>query len=115
MTPPPSDAANTTREGRWQRIYRVVRRVPRGQVATYGQIAELANLPGHARQVGYALSALRDQDVPWHRIVNARGEVSPRSAGESVRANWPTERSASRKSIASSISVNAAGVRTSAP
>lgn len=38
-------------------------------------------MPGRARQVGYALAALPDShDVPWHRIVNARGEVSPRSA-----------------------------------
>jgi methylated-DNA-protein-cysteine methyltransferase-like protein len=62
----------------------VVRRIPRGRVATYGQIAELAGLEGHARQVGYALHHLPAQsDVPWHRVLNARGEVSPRSAGDS--------------------------------
>ena len=65
----------------YQRIYAVVRRIPRGRVATYGQIASLAGLPGHARQVGYALHALEiDERVPWHRVINARGEVSPRSA-----------------------------------
>jgi methylated-DNA-protein-cysteine methyltransferase-like protein len=64
----------------WERIYAAVRRVPRGRVATYGQIAELAGLPGGARQVGYALHALRDHhDVPWQRVVNARGSVSARS------------------------------------
>jgi methylated-DNA-protein-cysteine methyltransferase-like protein len=47
-------------------------------VATYGQIAALAGLAGHARQVGYALSALEDDRVPWHRVINARGEISPR-------------------------------------
>lgn len=58
----------------------VVRRIPRGRVATYGQVAALAGLPGRARQVGYALAALPDgSDVPWHRVVNARGEVSRRS------------------------------------
>ncbi|HEY8518184.1 MAG TPA: MGMT family protein [Candidatus Binatia bacterium] len=63
------------------RIYAVVRRIPRGKVATYGQVARLAGLAGHARQVGYALHALDgNSDVPWHRVVNARGEVSPRSA-----------------------------------
>jgi methylated-DNA-protein-cysteine methyltransferase-like protein len=61
--------------------YQVVRRVPRGRVATYGTVAREAGFPGRARQVGYALAALPDRsDVPWHRIVNARGEVSPRSA-----------------------------------
>jgi len=61
--------------------YRVVRRVPRGRVATYGTVAREAGFPGRARQVGYALAALPDgTDVPWHRVVNARGEVSPRSA-----------------------------------
>jgi methylated-DNA-protein-cysteine methyltransferase-like protein len=44
----------------YQRIYRVVRRIPRGRVATYGQVARLAGLAGHARQVGYALHALPD-------------------------------------------------------
>jgi methylated-DNA-protein-cysteine methyltransferase-like protein len=57
----------------------VVRRIPRGRVATYGQVAELAELPGGARQVGYALHALGARsDVPWQRVVNARGEISLR-------------------------------------
>jgi methylated-DNA-protein-cysteine methyltransferase-like protein len=64
---------------RWARIYAAVRKIPRGRVATYGQIAELAGLPRQARQVGYALAALRDSRVPWHRVIDARGEVSPRS------------------------------------
>jgi methylated-DNA-protein-cysteine methyltransferase related protein len=65
-------------------IYRVVRRIPRGRVATYGQIATLAGLDGHARQVGYALHALPSGvDLPWHRVINARGEVSLRSASDS--------------------------------
>ena len=71
-------------EGRWQRIYRVVRRIPEGCVATYGQVAALAGLPRQARQVGYALHALPagGDGVPWHRVVNARGEVSARSDSE---------------------------------
>jgi methylated-DNA-protein-cysteine methyltransferase-like protein len=65
----------------YQRIYRVIRRVPRGRVATYGQIAALAKASG-ARQVGYALHALPDgHDVPWHRIINARGMISLDSTG----------------------------------
>lgn len=63
-------------------IYAVVRRIPRGRVATYGQVASLAGLPRHARLVGYALHALPDgSDVPWHRVVNAQGRTSPRSDG----------------------------------
>ncbi len=65
-------------------IWRIVRRIPRGRVATYGQVAELADLEGHARQVGYALHNLPERsDVPWHRVINARGEISPRTAGDS--------------------------------
>lgn len=65
--------------GRYETFYEVVRRVPPGQVATYGQVAALAGLPGRARQVGYALAALPDDsDTPWHRIVNAEGRVSKR-------------------------------------
>ena len=66
-------------DGSWSRIYAVVRRVPRGRVVTYGQVAELAGLPGQARLVGYALRGLRDHaTVPWHRVVNAQGRVSAR-------------------------------------
>jgi methylated-DNA-protein-cysteine methyltransferase-like protein len=64
----------------YQRIYQVVERIPRGRVATYGQIAKLAGIPGHARQVGYALSSLSDGErVAWHRVINSRGEISARS------------------------------------
>jgi len=69
---------------RYELIWSTVRKIPRGRVATYGQIATLAGLDGHARQVGYALHNLPSpSNVPWHRVVNARGEVSPRSAGDS--------------------------------
>ncbi|HEV7426172.1 MAG TPA: MGMT family protein [Thermoanaerobaculia bacterium] len=68
----------------YQRIYKAVKRVPRGRVATYGQIAKLAGLDGHARQVGYALHSLPDRsDIPWHRVINAKGEISARSASDS--------------------------------
>jgi methylated-DNA-protein-cysteine methyltransferase-like protein len=64
----------------YARIYAVVRQIPYGRVATYGQVAELAGLKGHARQVGYALHALpTGTRVPWHRVVNAAGKVSLRS------------------------------------
>jgi methylated-DNA-protein-cysteine methyltransferase-like protein len=65
--------------GSYARIHAVVRRIPRGRVASYGQVAALAGLPGHARQVGYSLHGLGPASgVPWQRVVNARGEVSPR-------------------------------------
>ena len=64
----------------YQRIYDIVRQIPAGKVATYGQIARLAGLAGHARQVGYALNALPEgEDVPWHRVINSRGEISRRA------------------------------------
>lgn len=74
-----------TRVARRARIYAVVRRIPRGRVATYGQIAALAGLRGQARLVGYALAALDvDSDVPWHRVVNARGAISLPADGHSA-------------------------------
>lgn len=67
-------------ESHYQRIYAVVRKIPEGRVATYGQVAKLAGLDGHARQVGYALHAApEDLDIPWHRVINAKGEISLRS------------------------------------
>lgn len=65
---------------KYERIYAAVKRIPRGRVATYGQIAEIAGLPRQARMVGYALNALPEsRSLPWHRVINAKGEVSPRS------------------------------------
>jgi methylated-DNA-protein-cysteine methyltransferase-like protein len=56
----------------------IVRLIPEGRVATYGQIAALANRPRNARQVGHVLARLTDDDVPWHRVVNVRGSISER-------------------------------------
>ena len=67
-------------DGLHSRIHKVVRRIPRGRVATYGQIARLAGLPGQARLVGYALHALpAGHSLPWHRVINAQGGISTRS------------------------------------
>jgi methylated-DNA-protein-cysteine methyltransferase related protein len=63
----------------YDRIYAVVKKIPRGRVATYGQVATVAGIPGHARQVGYALNALSQRSIPWHRVINAKGEISARS------------------------------------
>jgi methylated-DNA-protein-cysteine methyltransferase-like protein len=58
----------------WALYYRIVRRVPRGRVTTYGDVALAAGKPRGARQVGYALAALRGarHDVPWQRVLGAR-------------------------------------------
>jgi methylated-DNA-protein-cysteine methyltransferase related protein len=58
----------------WSELYRIVRRVPRGRVTTYGAVAAAAGRPRGARQVGYALAALRGarHDVPWQRVLGAR-------------------------------------------
>jgi methylated-DNA-protein-cysteine methyltransferase-like protein len=61
----------------YRRIYRVVRHIPKGRVASYGVVARLAGRPGAARTVGWALSALpEDSDVAWWRVVNAAGRIS---------------------------------------
>ncbi|HEY1434627.1 MAG TPA: MGMT family protein [Thermoanaerobaculia bacterium] len=66
----------------YHRFYEVVRRIPHGRVATYGQVAMLAGAPGRARQVGYALAALpAGHPVPWQRVVNAQGRISLRGDG----------------------------------
>jgi len=74
----------------YERIYRAVRKVPRGRVTTYGAIARMAGLPRQARLVGYALSALPNGSaLPWHRIINAQGRLSLERAG---RASGLTQR-----------------------
>ncbi|HEY7235388.1 MAG TPA: MGMT family protein [Gemmatimonadaceae bacterium] len=66
-----------------ERILAVVRRIPRGRVATYGQVAALAGLARQPRLVGYALHALPSTTtVPWQRVINARGMVSLRAGGD---------------------------------
>lgn len=58
-------------------IYGTVSQIPLGKVATYGQIADLTGLYGKARLVGYALYRIDlDDDIPWHRVINAKGEIS---------------------------------------
>jgi methylated-DNA-protein-cysteine methyltransferase-like protein len=67
------------------RVYAVVREVPAGRVTTYGDVGAALGSPRVARQVGFALSALpADTDVPWQRVINARGRISSR--GDTGRA-----------------------------
>ena len=66
-----------------QRIWHIVARIPSGRLATYGQVAELAGLPGRGRLVGHTLSQLpADTRLPWHRVVNSRGCLSFPSGGD---------------------------------
>ena len=59
------------------KIWNSVRRIPKGRVATYGEIARLCGFPRHARLVGYALHNLPlGSDIPWQRVVNAQGMIS---------------------------------------
>jgi methylated-DNA-protein-cysteine methyltransferase-like protein len=70
--------------GRYEIIWKTVRRVPFGRVATYGQIARVAGMEDHARLVGYALHALpKGIQIPWHRVINSAGRIS--LAGPSAR------------------------------
>lgn len=64
-----------------QAILNVVKQIPEGKVATYGQVAGRAGLPRRARLVGQVLSTLNDTTIPWHRVINARGQISQRKSG----------------------------------
>jgi methylated-DNA-protein-cysteine methyltransferase-like protein len=70
-------------------IFAVIRRIPKGWVATYGQIAAMAGLPRRARLVGHVLQHLDPATrIPWHRVINAKGEVSyslSRNGGDALQ------------------------------
>jgi methylated-DNA-protein-cysteine methyltransferase-like protein len=96
----------------YTRIYAVIRRIPRGRVATYGQIARLAGLPGHARQVGYALHALSSATaVPWQRVVNASGAISLRRTDGAIAQRLLLEREGVRFDARDRISLKRFGWR----
>jgi methylated-DNA-protein-cysteine methyltransferase-like protein len=95
----------------FERVYAIVRRIPRGRVGTYGQIARIGRFSG-ARQVGYALYALTDGTaVPWHRVVNARGAISmPGASGITQRLRL--EKEGVRFNAGGAIDLNRFGWRT---
>jgi methylated-DNA-protein-cysteine methyltransferase-like protein len=65
------------RIARMHRIWETIADIPKGNVASYGQIAEIAGIPRGARQVGYALRHLPDgHELPWHRVVQATGKIA---------------------------------------
>ena len=69
-------------QGLYQDIYAIVKRIPTGTVTSYGRIAHMANCS--ARQVGYAMAATPEgQSIPWHRVINSKGQISERKQGNS--------------------------------
>jgi methylated-DNA-protein-cysteine methyltransferase-like protein len=94
-----SGAAPRRLEELSERIVEAIRAIPRGRVATYGQIAALAGAPGSARRVAWLLhSSSRKRRLPWHRVIGASGRVSlPQGGGyELQRALLEAERVAFR-------------------
>ena len=79
-------------KGFHQRVYAVVRRIPKGRVSTYGAVAGALGARSVARHVGWALAAIseKDADVPWHRVINAKGTISAR--GDLHRASLQQRR-----------------------
>jgi methylated-DNA-protein-cysteine methyltransferase-like protein len=81
-------------DGFFPRVYALVRRIPRGQVMTYGQVAHLLGSPRAARAVGWALRALagRASTVPWYRVLGQGGRISlPGLSGQRQRRKLAAE------------------------
>lgn len=66
----------------YEAVYRLTRRIPRGRVMTYGQIAAILGCPRAARAVGYAMRASGPHDVPWQRVINGKGQISAKTEVE---------------------------------
>jgi methylated-DNA-protein-cysteine methyltransferase-like protein len=70
----------------WSDVYTLVKRIPRGRVITYGQLAQAVHLPGGARAAGRAMAACpRGQAIPWHRVVAAGGRIAIREPFASLQ------------------------------
>lgn len=90
----------------WERIWAVVRRVPKGRVATYGQVARLAGLANGARQAGYALHALPPHSaVPWHRVLGAAGRITLGEPAGGVTQRLLLEREGVRFDVAGRVNL----------
>jgi methylated-DNA-protein-cysteine methyltransferase-like protein len=60
----------------WEPVYRLVKKIPRGRVTTYGEVAKALRTPGGARSVGYAMAATpQGRGIPWHRVLGAGGRI----------------------------------------
>ncbi len=70
----------------WQPVYRFVKRIPRGRVVTYGQLARALRLPGGARTAGRAMAACPSgRGIPWHRVIGAEGRILLREPQASLQ------------------------------
>ena len=70
----------------WDPVYRFVKQIPRGRVATYGQLARALKLPGGARTAGRAMFACPSgRGIPWHRVVGAEGRILIREPQASLQ------------------------------
>lgn len=80
------------REGLFEEVYEIVRTIPRGSVATYGQIASLIGT-SDARKIGWALAANSDKNTPCHRVVNKEGRLA-KNFGKSLdsKPGWETQK-----------------------
>lgn len=79
-------------KGYFKRIQAVVRRIPRGKIASYGGVARVAGFPGAARQVAWALRGARSAGLPWHRVLGAGGAIRlPGEAGAEQRLRLEAE------------------------
>jgi methylated-DNA-protein-cysteine methyltransferase-like protein len=72
----PTRRTSTDTAGPFERVQRIVRRIPRGRVATYGQLAEMIEHRLSPVGVGWAVRAAPEASIPWHRVVNSRGGIS---------------------------------------
>lgn len=77
-TNPRPSASDATPKNFYEAVYRVVQKIPRGRVMTYGQIAAILGAPRAARAVGYAMRAC-PEGLPWQRVINGKGQISARS------------------------------------
>lgn len=58
-----------------EKLRQTIRRIPKGRVSTYGDVAQAAGFPGAARQVAWALHNAGDAGIPWHRVLGAGGQI----------------------------------------
>ena len=71
-----------SRHNTQERVWQIVHRIPKGQVATYGQIARMAGIPQHSRLIGRILSGLPPSTrLPWHRVINSQGRITNPTKG----------------------------------
>jgi methylated-DNA-protein-cysteine methyltransferase-like protein len=82
----PVAAIFVSMDAAWKRLYALVKRIPKGRVITYGQLARATRLPGGARAAGRAMAASpRGQAIPWHRVVAAGGRIAVREPFASLQ------------------------------